>query len=417
MTLLAFTQLRVTAFLAEIDRLAEAEFPYWHSQAALEQLRTLFSTKLRRLECFSSENDPDVIAQECRITLLALFTYLPLLGFVLRSTNVRNAFEVFGPFLRMAGNILEPGVPRSDRKTKLLLSSEWGFSPFTFRPILDLPDFLFIGVPAPESANPLLVPLAGHELGHAVWARFALDQQFKARIQQEIVNAISSSWDEYQRLFSLPITQSELTTDLEAVETWRMSLQWCLRQAEETFCDLLGLRIFGTSYLYAIAYLLAPGLGTRSPEYPEVARRVINLRQAAESFEVEIPPGFAEMFELESPPPQSVEDRYRLRICDVALAQVISGLIATARERFEVSGLATSTDEGTRKVVHRIKQVVPAENCITIADILNGAWMAYADDNLWSEYPTIRDRRLLVLKELVLKNLEIFEIEQILQEP
>ena len=33
----------------------------------------------------------------CGEALLGLFSYLPLLGFILRSTNVRNAFEVYGP--------------------------------------------------------------------------------------------------------------------------------------------------------------------------------------------------------------------------------------------------------------------------------------------------------------------------------
>src|SRR5439155_22334513 len=144
------------------------------SKAALDQLRTLFERKLQRLEAFAPGSDLSIISQECRVTLLALYQYLPLLGFILRSTNVRNAFEAFGPFLRLAGDVLEPGIERSQRKTKLLLSSEWDYSPFTYPTIPDLPKFLFIGLPAPESANPLLIPLAGHELGHAVWSRYSL---------------------------------------------------------------------------------------------------------------------------------------------------------------------------------------------------------------------------------------------------
>lgn len=267
MNVLEFTKERVRAFLVEIDRLAESEFPYWHSRAALEQLRILFNAKLKRLDAFAPTSNASVVAQECRVTLVALSQYLPVLGFVLRSTNVRNAFEVFGPFLRMAGDILEPGVERRDRQTKLLLSSEWFYSPLTYRPISDLPNFIFIGLPAPESANPLLLPLAGHELGHSVWARYKLSQTILAQVESEVVKAITASFAEYQRIFGSHVKQMDLTTDLFAIETWRLAKKLCLSQAEETFCDLIGLRIFGASYLHAFAYLMAPGFGVRSKEY------------------------------------------------------------------------------------------------------------------------------------------------------
>ena len=42
MNLLEYTKERVRAFLGETDRLAEAEFPYWHSRAVIDQLQVLF---------------------------------------------------------------------------------------------------------------------------------------------------------------------------------------------------------------------------------------------------------------------------------------------------------------------------------------------------------------------------------------
>jgi hypothetical protein len=33
----------------------------------------------------------------------------------------------------------------------------------------DLPDLMFIGLPACEADNALIVPLTGHELGHSLW--------------------------------------------------------------------------------------------------------------------------------------------------------------------------------------------------------------------------------------------------------
>ena len=39
----------------------------------------------------------------------------------------------------------------------------------------NLPGFVFIGLPAPESANPFLIPLGGHELGHSAWTQFVIN--------------------------------------------------------------------------------------------------------------------------------------------------------------------------------------------------------------------------------------------------
>jgi hypothetical protein len=415
--LLEYTKERVRAFLAETDRQAESEFPYWHSRAVLEQLRVLFETKLARLNAFAPTSHPSVIAQECRITLVALYQYLPLLGFVLRSTNVRNAFEVFGPFLRMAGDILEPGVDRKNRKTKLLLSSEWFYSPLTYRPISDLPNFIFIGLPAPESANPQLLPLAGHELGHSVWAHYKLSQTFIAKVEDEIVKAIKATFSEYQKLFGTHIKENDLTTNLFAVETWRLAAEWCLSQAEESFCDFIGIRVFGGSYLHAFAYLLAPSFGTRSTEYPGIETRVQNLVKAANKFGVAYSAAFATLFDADALPTLSDGDEYRLRIADQALAQLVDGLLAEADARVTTAGLASSTDAEVAKVVKRIRQVVPAEGCRTIADILTGAWLASEEPDLWKQFPSIAAKKLSVLKELVLKNLEIFEIEQIQAQP
>jgi hypothetical protein len=415
--LLEYTKERVRAFLGETDRLAEAEFPYWHSRAVIDQLHVLFQTKLTRLNAFAATSHPSVVAQECRITLIALYQYLPLLGFVLRSTNIRNAFEVFGPFLRMAGDILEPGVDRANRKTKLLLSSEWWYSPLTYRPISDLPNFIFIGLPAPESSNPLLLPLAGHELGHSVWAHYKLAQSFIAKVEDQVVKAIQARFADYQKLFGTGIKPGDLTTNLFARETWRLAAEWCLSQAEESFCDFIGVRIFGASYLHAFAYLLAPSFGTRAIEYPGIETRVQNLVNAASKFGVSHSPSFPNLFDRDALPTLSDADTFRLEIADEALAQLIDELLVEADGRVTNAAIGISADAEVSNVLKRIRQVVPAEGCKTIADILNGAWLAWEDPDLWTQFPGIADRKLSVLKELVLKNLEIFEIEQIQAQP
>src|SRR4029079_7231830 len=104
--------------------------------------------RLATLNGFDAQSDQTIVKQTCALDLHHLFTYLPLLGFVLRSTNVRNAFEVFRPLLRLAGDIRDPGVPKGKRKTELVLSSEWDYSPFVYREMPKLPGFVMIGIPS-----------------------------------------------------------------------------------------------------------------------------------------------------------------------------------------------------------------------------------------------------------------------------
>jgi hypothetical protein len=113
------------------------------------------------------KSHPTVVLQQCGLSLNALFVAMPLAGFLVRSTNVRNAFELYRPLLRLARDLLEPTVTPDQRRTRLVLSSEWEYSPLSYSELPDLPGVVLIGLPAPESSNPLLVPLAGHELGHS----------------------------------------------------------------------------------------------------------------------------------------------------------------------------------------------------------------------------------------------------------
>ena len=45
---------------------------------------------------------------------------------------------------------------------------------------------------------------------------------------------------------------------------------------------------------------------------------------------------------------------------------------------------------------------------------MNSAWQAYHNPDLWKNIPDVLGRKDQILKDLVLKNIEIFEVEQIL---
>lgn len=197
-----------------------------------------------------------------------------------------------------------------------------------------------------------------------------------------------------------------------------MAAHWALMQAEESFCDFLGLRIFGWAYLEAFAYLLSPGVpGSRSTDYPTMLVRIDNLLKAAAAYGVTPSPGYRNQFEDSGPLTLLDEDTFRLEIADDALTRLVDRLITEADDVVTASGIVNWSDAQRKKIVKRFKLVVPYEECNCLADILNAGWEAFRDPDFWKDSPQVFEKKDLILKELVLKNIELFEIEQILEEP
>ena len=102
MSIPEYTRKRLNSCLEQIERLKESEFPYKDSEEALLSIEKGFKSHLNWVNKLIYENwpqdDPEVHSI-CTRALRALFILLPIMGFVLRSTNIRNAFEIFYPFL------------------------------------------------------------------------------------------------------------------------------------------------------------------------------------------------------------------------------------------------------------------------------------------------------------------------------
>lgn len=415
MQLLEYTQQRLRSFIAEIDRLSKVDFPYAHSKAALLDLKQYFGNRASALNHLDVSSDPAIVRQHCTLVLRDFFHYLPLLGFVLRSTNVRNAFETFRPLLRMARQVLEPDVDEGAQSTKLLISSEWDYSPLTYPTIPNLPGFVFIGFPAPESGNPLVVPLAGHELGHAVWIRELLANKYRPLISASVVQAVQRRWDVYAEIFHPDFPKDKIAEDLFAVETWEPSVEWGVRQAEESFCDFLGLSLFRESFLHAFAYLLSPGLGIgyRAVHYPPLHLRAGRLHSAAQAAGIAVQDDYATFFEEETIPDLSRADQFRVEVADEALETVVPQLQKDAEQIVKKAGLLVSSDAERDRILARFKRAVPAEDCANITALMNAGWTVFLDKIFWPSDLVAVDRRDDVLRELVLKNFEIYEIEHI----
>jgi len=103
---LDFALQRAARLLAEIRNLKDEDFPYDDSKDALSRIEARVSEQFESLSSLSRTDNEDVVKAACNVSLQQLFKLLPLLGFIIRSTSVRNSFEVFGPLRRLARRVL-----------------------------------------------------------------------------------------------------------------------------------------------------------------------------------------------------------------------------------------------------------------------------------------------------------------------
>lgn len=361
MSLLAFARQRIGAVLDEIGRLKDADFPYSDSHDALKQIERLFNNHSLVLSELNDENDPTVIQTARATSLQEVFDHLPLLGFVLRSTNVRNSFEIFGPLLRLAQQILEDN-------TKLILSSEWEYSPHVYIPFPCIPDYVLLGLPACESGNPLLVPLAGHELGHTAWRLREIEKELRPIIEDRIMKQAEQQPDRYNSAFGSDVTNSLLVT-----QNLAPAHDLAMTQVEETFCDILGVKIFAESYLLAFAYLLSPANRYRAHEYPSMTDRITNMLKACTQFEFELPDGYASWFSDQATWANDYTAQYLLEIADAARESVVNNLIKRVDEIASSRAIVPRSSSKIEQVLNAFELATPASNIGDLPSILNAA--------------------------------------------
>jgi hypothetical protein len=401
---LTYTLARVRAALDLVSQLLTSEFPQPNCEEGIRRIGEMFEERKKLIESFRDDTNPDIVYTACHELLDRLFELLPVLGFLLRSTDVRNAFELHAPLARLARKLV-PDV-------KLVLSSEWDFSPFTFPEMASLPGYVLIGLPASESANGLALPLAGHELGHAVWSNKGLGHDINPRVVQVLLNEIRGRWDEYTNQF--PDVTREALEDLSGARTWAPAYRWATSQSAEFFCDQFGVRVFGESYLHAFAYLLAPGLAARNPAYPANRRRAENLVAACSRWDLTLPDGYVENFRDW---PTSLDGSAALlcSLADGTANALTEELLDRCDSIANDAGVLRQDREEVTRIVDAFRKLIPGTGAKSLSSITNAGWHAYRDPGLWSNYPHIRDRKSAVLNELVLKTIEVFEIETVLQ--
>ena len=415
-----YARQHLTAFLDEVQHLSTCDFPYPECGEAVERLRQHFSRVLEAHDKIDpAKSLQEAVRKACVDAIDNVYEYLPVLGFLHRSKDVRNPFEVFGPLLRIAVSILEPKPEWKHRKTKLIISSQWRYSPFISLQYGCLRDFLLIGLPAHMPDNPLLLPVTGHELGHALWDQLPLRGNYWKRIRNETKRMLRRDhWKrEFDKLFrelaGVPVNQ------LPYQEVLGRSGLWALGQVEETFSDFVALRIFGESYLYTFAYLFSPGLaGYRPPEYPNMRRRARNLETACGEYDVVCEAGYGDTFEDMEELPFDRRNEFLLRFADSMLEELVPILIKDVLQLNQLKRVSMFSGEQKGKVIKDFLDGVPVVDSASLADILNAAWSISENPSLLEKVAHGRLRakvdRHEVLKNLVLKAIEVLEFQQVL---
>lgn len=391
---LASARRRVRAFLDQIASLEASDFPHVDGREALTLLKEEFRIRQLSLDRIPDSVSDAVVDQVCTDTSVFLSLYTDVLGFILRSTNVRNAFEVHFPLKRLIGRTLGAG-------TKLIMSSEWNFVPFTWPMNLPLlSEFVLVGGPAPESGNVLIIPLAGHEIGHSAWRQSAIAPKVRDRLLEAIDVAMEFNAEIRDRVLH----------DLDRVGhdvSWlkHACFESAIKQLEETFCDMFALYVFGPAFAFAFEYFLAPGSTFRSVTYPSSRGRVDYLLNGIETLGLKVEAGLYASWQDSAPRAGMPGDI--LIFADEAVSKVFPIVRDLAFETLRISNVPMCNTETIRRVRDALERGVPDGLGATLAEIVTAGWL-----HLRSKGGLSRDSEqdeLVTLNELMLKSVEVSE--------
>ena len=195
-----------------------------------------------------------------------------------------------------------------------------------------------------------------------------------------------------------------------ALQNLDPAIQCALRQAEESFCDFFGLRLFAESFLHAFAYLLTPGGTRRVANYPNTKTRITNLLMAAKTMGISPPDDFAHWFR-DDITMFGPKEQFLVELADDATASITASLLSEAIEIANAASVPTHSKVKVELVRNAFSLLTPAAQIGDLVNILVAAWEVQYEVNLWEGIVPGKDRRD-TLNELVLKSIEILEFEE-----
>ncbi|WP_242126700.1 hypothetical protein [Sphingobium sp. Sx8-8] len=396
---------RIDAFIEQIDILSASSFPHDDGEAALAAIRH-DCVKLRKDLNLPAGIRKDVVDQLCLALLDKVDDYTSILGFILRSTNVRNPFELHYIVKDLIRRVIGDDV-------SLLISSEWSYTPFTYPMSIDqLPTSILIGTPAPEAGNPLLIPLAGHEVGHSAWRTFGCAPHYAADVSAAVTRQIDTTRAGKDLLATSPLgpLDSERVIDRCAGHV--------MRQIEEVFCDLLGLFLFGHAFIASFDYLLGPGAGRRYDlDYPSDQQRMAILLDAAspsgDGLAIAYDPAMTDRWTSAVASP---EVKNEAEIIDAATAEMVPRVRDELFARLRAKALEPPRQAVIKNVLASFERGEPHSDRVELGEIVSAGWLRlraldttvfFGKDDRARE--SERTKSYKVLADLVLKTIEVAE--------
>lgn len=392
---------RIDAFIEQIDILAASSFPHDDGEQAIAAIRSHCKELQDDLELPSGVRD-DVIDQLCLTLLDKVANFTEILGFILRSTNVRNPFELHYIVKKLVIQALGEDV-------SLLISSEWDYVPFTYPMNADqLPGSILIGTPAPESSNPLLISLAGHEVGHSAWRVYACSPKYA----EAATTAVRRELKRNQKA-SLALLGKAPLGALDQERVINQCAGHVMQQLEEVFCDLFGLFLFGHAFVAAFDYLLGPGGYDRDLGYPSDRQRMAILAEAAAGLELKLDPAMVEHWTVTLP---RRADRAEAEIVEAVTASIIPEMRTELFKKLALLGLNPPKDAVIEKVLASFGRGEPYSERVELGEIVSAGWRRLRELDIM-ESPGAdeegrhrnRVKNYRVLADLVLKTVEVAE--------
>jgi hypothetical protein len=399
-----FARQKIKQICAEIGRVRASDFHHPDIKWCLADIEAIFAERLQELDGVPPDTAFDVRRGLCSDINVDVGRFHNILGIILRSTNARNSFEVFDPLLRVAKRLLGSG-------TTLVLSSEWEFSPFMDPSVVDeLPNCVFVGLPAMESSNALIVPLAGHELGHSAWTKYGISSEIRTSKERALASYFARRGEDFKRCEAE--TPRDLGPDIVMRDWGALPLVYMEWQCEEIFCDFIGLSIFREGYLHAFEYLAAPNIGpTDLRLYPSMEMRSRYLRYGARRLGFAMSRRYLDGFEERVAAGLEDEEGFLIEASQGACRSLVPQLLRLATGICARAGLTLPSTAAARHACERFRYGIPAEGMRHLADVINAGWLAYLDDEFWEDRPRWRERKFELLNELILKSLNVMELE------
>ncbi len=109
--------------------------------------------------------------------------------------------------------------------------------------------------------------------------------------------------------------------------------------------------------------------------------------------------------------PTDSRQSYLVSLADSASRELIPTLITKAEEICGAAGVPRRDADAIDRIYASFRLVTPGSKAPSLGDILNAAWRAFHDEKLWADVKHLNAKDLL-LRELVLKSIEVFEVEQ-----